>query len=34
MYLVYMHGAKREFFKTDFVQKFLFKINPEKGTYS
>lgn len=31
-----MHGAKREFFKNDFVQdlrmiSFLFKISPEKG---
>lgn len=31
MYLVYIHGAEREFFLTDFMQKFLFKINPEKG---
>lgn len=26
-----MHGAKREFFKAGFVQRFLLKINPEKG---
>jgi len=38
MYLVYMQGAKRDFFKTDFVQKIMFKTNPEKihskGTFS
>lgn len=26
-----MRGAKQEFFKADFVQRFLLKINPEKG---
>lgn len=31
MYLVYTHGSKRDFSKADFVQKFLFKIYPEKG---